>query len=226
MLSILMRACDALSLSNIEFLLVDCPSPNQFTHWNEIFHHCTEVTTVKAYGDGTIGLLQALTPSKRANTTAQEERRERKCGDNRRGAGAQGPDDDDNHAPAHDVHLPIFPKLTYLLVHSLDFNTVMPGTGVLFDLVLNAVRGRKVNLTPLTTLCIEGCVIREKQANALEKFVSDFRWDFEGFGRDEESDDSDYHSSEAASYSNDYEDITSDPGEEEAHCHVSLAQAE
>jgi hypothetical protein len=99
--------------------------------------------------------------------TARRNQGKRKRGDNGRAAQAQVPNYD-NDAPAP-VHVPIFPKLTSLSLDLLAFSTIVPGTGVLFNLVLNAIQRHKVNKTPLTTqrLCIENCVIREKQANAL-----------------------------------------------------------
>jgi len=181
-LDILRRTCDGLPLSNLEFLSISFLSPNQF-NWSEIFQHCIEVTTVQVYGRGTIGLLQALTPPKCANTTARGEERKRKRGDNGRGAQAQPENDDDNDRLAP-VHVPIFPKLTSLLLEFLDFTDAVPGSGVLYDLVLSAVQRRKENTTPLTTLYIDRCVIREEQANALEKVVGDFRWDQDEGDRD------------------------------------------
>ena len=171
---ILRRACNVLCLAHLEFLSMWSNSPNQFINWSEVFQHCTEVTMVDVYGCGTIGLLQALTPPKRADTTARED------SDNGRGAQGQTPNDNDSYAPARG-YVPIFPKLTSLRLKSLDFNkNVVPGSGVLFNLVLNAVQRRKVNKTPLTTLCIEHCVIRGKQAKVLEKLVCGFRWDYLG----------------------------------------------
>jgi hypothetical protein len=180
------RACDMLPLSNLEFLSIYLPSPNQL-NWGEIFQHCTEVTMVEVSQRGTIGLLDALTPPELASTEAQGKG---KRGGNDKGAQAQAPDDDDGLAP---VHVPIFPKLTSLSLEWLDFTDEVPGSGVLYDLVMNAVQRRKANKTPLTTLCIEHCVIMEKQAKALEKVVSDFRWDHdEGYDDDEEGDREDY----------------------------------
>jgi len=168
---ILRKACNVLSLSNIEFFSFSSRIPNQvIIDWSDIFQHCPEVATVQVDGGRTIGLLQALTSPKRAN-------------DNGRGAEAQAANDNDNHAPAP-MHVPIFPKLTSLRLKTLNFTY----SGVLSDLVINAVQQRKVNKTPLTTLCIEKCVIREKQAAALEKLVCDFQWDhYKGYYDDEES---------------------------------------
>jgi len=165
---ILRRACNVLSLSNLEFLSFSyVHDTNPVINWSEIFQHCTEVTTVQVNGRGTIGLLQALTQPKRAN-------------DNGRGGQVQAANDNDNHAPAP-VHVPIFPKLTSLRLKSLDFSN----SGVMFDLVINVIQQRKVNKAPLTTLCIEKCVIGENQADALEKLVCDFQWDhYKGYYED------------------------------------------
>jgi len=209
---ILRKACNVLSLSNIEFFSFSSRIPNQvIIDWSDIFQHCTEVATVQVDGGGTIGLLQALTSPKRAN-------------DNGRGAEAQAANDNDNHAPAP-MHVPIFPKLTSLRLKTLNFTY----SGVLSDLVINAVQQRKVNKTPLTTLYIDECVIKEEQADTLEKLVCDFRWDHkENHEFSEDSDCEDhhsYHSSEFDDCGDEYSTI-SDLGVWEESAHVSSAQAE
>jgi len=78
------------------------------------------------------------------------------------------------------VKVPIFPKLTSLLLEMLDFSTEVPGLGVLFDFILSAVEQRKAKKTPLTTLCIDRCIISAEEAGELEKVVPDFWWDHEG----------------------------------------------
>jgi len=178
MVDILRRACDVLSLSNVECLVIFFFSQNQFIDWSEVFQHCTEVTTVQVVGRGTIGLLQALTPQKRANTAARGKGGKSKCGGKGKGsAGAQVRYVDiDNHGPGP-MHIPIFPKLTSLLLEMVYFSDTVPGSGALCDLVMDAVKRRKEHKTPLTTLCIDNCVIREEQAKALEEVVPEFRWD-------------------------------------------------
>jgi len=102
------------------------------------------------------------------------------------------PGDDDNDGPAP-VYMPMFPKLTFLPLDSLDFTDALPGSGDLSDLILSAVQWRKANKTPLTILCIDNCTIMEEQANTLEKVVPDFWWDHdEGISDDEEGDGEDY----------------------------------
>jgi len=183
-LDILRRVSDVLSLSNLEFISVRFPDPDQFINCGELFQHCTEVTTVKVSGQGTIGLLQALTSPSLANATAREQPGKRKRGDDGRGAQAQASKVDDNDGPVP-VHVPIFPKLTFLRLEMLDFTDTRPGSGDLYDLILSAVHWRKLNKTPLTTLCIYTCVIHQGQANALEKLVPDFRWDHDKGYNDE-----------------------------------------
>jgi len=48
-----------------------------------------------------------------------------------------------------------------LLLEMLYVSDPVPGLGVLYDLVMSAAQLRKANKTPLTTLCIDNCVIRE-----------------------------------------------------------------
>jgi len=139
---ILRRACDALSLSSVEFLAMHSFTPIEFINGSQIFRHCTEVTTVQVSGRGMIGVLQALTPPKLANTMARGKGGKRKRGDGDRGARAQVPDNDNKHGPAP-VHVPIFPKLMSLLLLTLDFTDAVSGSGVLYDLVLSTVQWRK-----------------------------------------------------------------------------------
>jgi len=114
------------------------------------------------------------------------------------------------------VHALVFPKLTFLLLETLDFNCVMPDSGVLFNLVRGVVERRRAIKAPLTTLRINHCMISAKEAGKLKKVVPDFQWDHdegegegksegEGVGEDDDDDEDDYD------YEDDYEDI-SDPG--------------
>jgi len=187
----LRRACDLLSLSNIDFLSVYSLDQNQFINWSEAFQHCAEVTAIHVTGRGTIGLLQALKPPNRANTTTHGKGRKREDGNNGRGAQTHVPDE-----------VPIFPKLTSLKLESLEFTDAVLGSG-LFRLVLGTVQRRLANEMPLTTLCIDHCVIQEKQAKALEKVVPDFRWDHIKGNHDDKA-------GGRSNYSNDCDDIDFD----------------
>jgi hypothetical protein len=186
---ILRRACDMLSFSNIEFLSLHSPSLNRLINWSEIFRQCTEVTTLRIDGPGTINLLQALALPHRIDTADRDcgKGRKRKHGDNTNGGGvqAQAPDDDDNDAPASMHVSPIFPKLTFLGLEMWESSDMVPGSGDLYDLVMSVVQQREANKMPLTTLCVYSCWIREEQAEVLAKVVRNFSWD----GCENDSDD-------------------------------------
>jgi len=54
-----------------------------------------------------------------------------------------------------------------------------PGSGVVYDLILSAVQRRKATKTPLTTLCIDKCVISADEAGKFKTLVRNFYWDNE-----------------------------------------------
>jgi len=124
--TILRRACDVLPLSKLEYLSIFSSerAHSKLVNWSEVFRHFTEVTTVQVSGRGSVILLQALTLPRRSRGKGHKTRRI----DNGRGAGVQ---------------VPIFPKLTSLLLARLNFSDVVPGLGVLHDLVLTATLWRK-----------------------------------------------------------------------------------
>ena len=184
---ILRRACEKLPISRLEFLFLSSFSlvRTQPAYWGEVFRYCTEVTTVQVCGFGTTSLLQALTPPPRPRGRGREKRR----GNNGGGTRGQASNNNNNSDVSAPVQVPIFPKLTSLLLGRLDFNVEVPGSGVLHDLVLSAVKRRKAKKTPLSTLCITHCVISAEEAAVLEKIVPDFRWDHdEGEDEDDEDD--------------------------------------
>jgi len=182
----LKRACEVLPLSKVEFLSIFSLAKAPRVNWGEVFRHLTEITTVRLDGHGTTNLLPALTLPQSSRGKGRKRRR----ADNNKGVRARAPDEDDNHGPAA-IHVPIFPKLTSLLLELQDFNDMVPGSGVLFDLILSIVKLRKAKKTPLSRLCITDCVINEEQANALEEVVPDFWWDLYDKDEDDEED-SDY----------------------------------
>jgi len=208
---ILRRASEVLPLSKLEFLSVFSPVMTQTINWGEVFRQCTEVTTVQVHGYGTTGILQGLTPPQRSR--GQECKRGRT--DNGRGprgrASNHNSNDSSGSAP---VQVPIFPKLTSLLLEMLDFNDMVPGSGILHDLILSVVKQRKARKTPLSRLCITHCVISVEEAVAFEKVVSDVQWDHdEGDDNDEDEDDEDDdeddddYDYDAFDYGDDYSDI-------------------
>jgi len=110
--------------------------------------------------------------------------------------------------------VPIFPKLTSLLLERLDFNIEVLGLDIVFDVILRIVRRRKAKKTPLTTLCIDRCIITAEEAGELEKVVPDFRWDHhqvEVDNSDEDEDDEcddDYDYNGSDDDGNEYSDIS------------------
>jgi hypothetical protein len=70
-----------------------------------------------------------------------------------------------------------FPKLTYMLLENLDLGTDMPPSTTLYDIILNALRQRKMNKMPLKVLCLDRCIITADDMNSLEKHVEEFWWD-------------------------------------------------
>jgi len=166
---ILRRACETLPLSKLEFLSISSHVMTQPISWGEVFQRLTEVTTVKLYGHGTISLLQAITPPRGKG-------RKRGRGDNCRGPQWQTPN---NNSLSALVLMPIFPKLTSLLLEKLDFTHVVPGSGVLYDLILNAVKRRRAKKPLVSAMCITRCAISAEEAVALEEIVRDFWWSYD-----------------------------------------------
>ncbi|KAI9430730.1 hypothetical protein F5148DRAFT_191660 [Russula earlei] len=172
--NILQRVCSTLPISDVEHLSISSHDSIQPLTWGELFRRCTKVTMIKASGRGTTSLLGALTPPKRTNATPALQGKKK-----RRGNPAQA----SNDAPAH---VPIFPKLTTLVLEMLDFSDRVAPSGILYDVLTNAFKWRKSNKPRLRTLGINSCVISMKRAKALEKLVQDFRWDrYEGVSLDE-----------------------------------------
>jgi len=156
------RACEVLPFSKLEFLSIclETPITTRPVDWGEMFRPCTEVTTVQLYDKGTTSLLQALIPPQRSHGTG----RERRLGDD--GSGTRS-----------SVSAPvlIFPKLTFLLLENLNYKRVVPDSGVLFNLLLGAVKRRKEMEMPLTTLVINNSSLSTEEAGKLEKVVPVFR---------------------------------------------------
>jgi len=69
--------------------------------------------------------------------------------------------------------------LRSLILRTLNFTDAVPGSGVLYDLILNTVQWRKVNKTPLTTLWITNCVISADEAGKFRSVARNFYWDNE-----------------------------------------------
>jgi len=186
---ILRRLCSMLSISNLEFLSISAPDVGQSVNWYELFQHCKKITTIQARGRGTNILMRSLAPPKSTNATS-------------RSKGKKGRRDNRHTqtqvancvAGAHASATP-FPKLTSLLLENLDFGAHLPPSGSLYDTLVNTLRRRKENNTPLKTLCVDRCVISTKRANCLKRHVGELRWDRdEGVSYYDGWDDYDYSS--------------------------------
>ena len=172
---ILGRLCSMLPISNLEFLPISASEANQSVDWYELFQCCTTVTTIHARGRGTTSLVQALSPPEPTKIPGSKE----KYG--KRDDGATQPQAVTDSAGSHVTGTP-FPKLASLLLENLNFNTVVPYSGTLYDVILNALRQYEANKTPLQTLDIGRCIITADRAKSLKKFVQGFHWDGdEGF---------------------------------------------
>jgi F-box-like len=153
------RVCKMLPISNLEFLSISAPSSlGDRINLVELFKHCTKVSAMQAVGNGTYGLVRALTGSTSKVTNTNTPGR-------------------NSITPSAHAHAPIFPKLTFLSLKRLHFAHIEP-IGILFDIVKKGLQKRKVAYkAPLKVLCIDKCAITTKHANALQKLVQEFHWD-------------------------------------------------
>ena len=167
---IIVKACKMLPISNLEFLSISASDIVDRVDLVELFKRCTKVSAMQAVGRGASGLVRALTSSKATNTnTKSVGKRKKMRHDINDSASAQ------RTAPAP---APLFPKLTFLSLKRLDFAENKHPSGILFDVVENGLRQRKVEYrAPLKILRIEECAISAGRTRALQKLVQNFRWD-------------------------------------------------
>jgi hypothetical protein len=170
-----------LPISNLEFLSIVVSETTRSVNWYELFSQCRNITTIHARGWGATSLLQSLAPQKPANAPF--------CSKAKRGKGREGKRDikatqarATNHTSgsgptATTTTTAPFPKLMCLLLENLGFNTPIPYFGILGDVLLNALRWRKMNNLPVKTLTVDRCVIAVSCANSLKKYVQEFSWD-------------------------------------------------
>ena len=178
------HVCKMLPISNLEFLSIEARS-RYGRVCLEPFKRCHGVTTMQAIGRGTSSFVRALTIPKLTNT--RRDWKEKKL---RRYNGVGTPA---QLATRTDEHAPIFPKLKSLSLQGLNLcedkhrdglfcfdRTGNPG--VLFDVIQNGFRQRKVDYrAPLDMLSIDNCTISAKQAKALQRHVEKVLWDGEGW---------------------------------------------
>jgi len=160
-----------LPISNIEFLSISVPAFVPYVNWYELSQRCEKVTTIRASGGGTSGLLRSLAPLNPTQTTSGSKGEKGRCV-----KGATRLHEAINTAGGHAAITP-FPKLTSLLLENLDFNLAMDQYGVLYHVIAYVLRRRKENNTPLNMLGVDHCVITPDRAKCLKKYVQELRWD-------------------------------------------------
>jgi hypothetical protein len=170
---LLERVCKMLPISDLEFLFIYTFDIRNSVNWVELFKRCMKVTTMQVIGRGTSGLVRALTTPKAPNTEPNGKGSKTRYG-NRDSTPARS-----TAAPAE---APIFPKLSFLSLKSLDFAEDEHSSGILFDVVEKGLRQRKAaSKAPLSLrmLRVDNCAISARRANALQKRVWEFLWDGE-----------------------------------------------
>ena len=159
--NVLERACTILPIADLEFLSISAPDSLHSLNWGELFQKCAKVTTIEASGHGTSTLLRTITPP--SSSRGKKSRRRKKD------FPSQAPD-------STPVCAPIFPKLTSLLVKKIDFSELVPHCGIVYDVLLTAIKRRKSQRIPLMMLSIDRSILSQKRASALEKLVKEFHW--------------------------------------------------
>ena len=176
-----------LPISNLEFLSISVPAFVPSVNWYELSQRFEKVTTIRASGRGTSGLLQSLAPLKPTKTTSDSKGKKGRWVT--KPTRAQG---GIKTTAAHPAIKP-FPKLTSLFLENLDFgSTTMTQYGALHDVIAYVLRRRRANNTPLNMLRIYRCAFTFDRAKGLKRYVRELRWDgdeglpFKGWDGDED----------------------------------------
>ena len=191
---ILERACCIMPIAELEFLSIAAPDSPHSLDWGEIFRKCAKVTTIEVSGHGTTTLLQTMTPPKATPKPSNNGKGKKKG----RGGKKDVPPQAADNTP---VCAPIFPKLTSLLLKKFDFSESVPHVGIVYNVLMAAIRGRSRRKIPLKMLSIERSILCQRRATALEKVVRDFHWSGEEAMSFDEYDFDDFDH-----YSSDYHD--------------------
>jgi len=172
---ILERVCKMLPISNLEFLSISDPDTIDSINWAELFKRCTNVSTIRAIGDGTSSLIRSLTPPKPTNANAKKGKKRKHIDRDTGSTLGQAAENTVVGAQA-----PIFPKLTSLLLERLDFTETKSYSGTLYDVLAHGLRLRNSTYQiPVKTIHVDHCTIPSRRASCLERLVLDFRWDGE-----------------------------------------------
>jgi len=161
-----------LPISNLQFLSIWVPAFAPSVNWYELSQRCEKVTTIRASGRGTSGLLRSLAPHKPTKTTSGSKGKKGRCVNS--ATGTQGAI---NTTGAPAPRITPFPKLTSLSLEEMDFRFAMAQYGVLYDVIAYVLRRRRANNTPLNMLGVDRCVITPDRAKGLKRYVQELRWD-------------------------------------------------
>jgi len=160
-----------LPISNLEYLSISLPAFVPPVNWYELSQRCENITTIRASGRGTSGLLLSLAPLKPTKTTSGSKgKKGRRVNRATRLQGAIG-------TAGGYASITPFPKLTSLLLENLDFGFAMDQYGVLYYVLAYVLRRRRANNTPLNILGVDHCVFTPNCAKGLKKYVQELRWD-------------------------------------------------
>jgi len=162
---------NVLPISDLESLSISVPDLVPPVNWYELSQRCERVTTIRASGRGTSGLLRSLAPLKLTKTTSGSKGKKGRCV-NRTTRLQGGIDTAGEHVP----NTP-FPKLTSLLLENLDFGLAMDQYGVLYYVLAYVLRRRRAYNRPLNILGVDHCAITSDRAKGLKKYVQELQWD-------------------------------------------------
>ena len=177
-----------LPISNLKFLSISVLAFSPSVNWYELSQRCEKVTTIRASGRGTSGLLRSLAPIKPTKQTSGSKGKRGRCAN-----GATRAQVAINSTTGAHARITPFPKLTSLLLENLDFRCFVARYGVLYDVIAYVLRRRRANDTPLNMLGVDRCVITPDRAKGLKRYVQELRWDGdEGLPFEEWDSDSDF----------------------------------
>jgi hypothetical protein len=163
--NLLKDACKMLPISNLEFISMSATNDINMD-WVELFGCCTNVTTMRAIGNGTGGFVRALTAPTDTNSGYNKTGWNRKYDDTKSTVAQLA------GTVAH-AHKAIFPNLKFLGLTDLNFFEGIP-----FVVFERGLRQRmEVSGAPLNFFRMIDCDIITKHADDLEKLVQDFDWD-------------------------------------------------
>jgi len=176
-----------LPISKITLFSISIPASIPSVDWFELSQRCEKVTTIRASGRGTSGLLRSLSARIPGNTTSSS--KGKKVRYVNRATGVQRVI---KNTGAHARTTP-FPKLTSLLLENVDFGHAISRRRVLYDFFTLALTERKWTHKRLSVLGVDRCVITPDRAKGLERCVQELRWDGdEGLSFKEWDGDSDF----------------------------------